>query len=257
MDYWITDRHIAADDCPEDYRTEALLALPDLERCFRPDEDCPQVSPAPVARKGAITFASFHAAYKLNDEVLELWGTLLNLVPQAELLIVSVPKGKAQARVLRILSAHGVAPERVRMYPRVSLQEFFALHSQADVNLDAFPFCGVTTTLQGLWMGVPTLTLQGARYSARVGASIMANLGLRAFIAHSAAEYVKKACELASDPLELVRLRSTMRPRMLASPILDERRFTRELEAVYLRCLGNSPLERSGLLGDGGWLKLY
>ena len=139
---------------------------------------------------------------------------------------------------------------------RVPLQDYLSLHGEIDLMLDPFPYNGVTTTLQSLWMGVPVLTLKGARYPARVGASILANAGLHAFIAHSETEYIEKACQLAAKPAHLERLRTTMRARMLASPLMDEPGFTRDFEALLLGVAKRKP-GGSAILADDGWLKLY
>jgi protein O-GlcNAc transferase len=260
MDHWITDRHIARGDCIQDYRTESFLALPDFERCFRPDPDAPAVQPAPCARNGVVTLGSFSAAYKLNDTVLSMWTELLHRAPQRRLLIVSIPQGKAQQRIARYFRTHGIVEERVRILPHVPLQEYLQLHGEVDLMLDPFPYNGVTTTLQSLWMGVPVLTMKGARYPTRVGASILANVGLHSLIAHDATEYVQKACNLAADAQHLDRLRSTMRARLAGSPIMDEPRFTRALEALYLDASAatrNAAASRSNVITDAGWLKLY
>jgi predicted O-linked N-acetylglucosamine transferase (SPINDLY family) len=256
MDYWVTDRYVAHGDCIQDYRTESFLALPNCDRCFRPDADSPDVQAAPFARTGNVTFGSFSAAYKLNDALLGVWTELLHLVPGSRLLIVSIPDGIAQQRILRYFRAHGIADDRVRIMSRVPLQDYLKLHGEIDVMLDPFPYNGVTTTLQSLWMGVPVLTMKGARYPARVGASILANVGLHSLIAHSETEYIEKACQLAADPARLDRLRSTMRTRMLASPLMDAETFTRDFEALLLGVATRKP-GGSAILADDGWLKLY
>jgi protein O-GlcNAc transferase len=260
MDYWITDRQIARGDCLQDYRTESFLTLPDFERCFRPDPDAPAVQPAPCGRDGTITFGSFSAVYKLNDDVLGVWTELLHRVPRSRLLMVSVPAGKAQLRIERYFRTHGIAEHRVRIVPHIPLQEYLKLHGEIDLMLDPFPYNGVTTTLQSLWMGVPVLTMKGARYPTRVGASILANAGLHSLIATNATEYVQKACELAQDSGRLDRLRATMRARLSGSPLLDEQRFTRALESLYLDASAatrSAAASASEMLADDGWLKLY
>jgi predicted O-linked N-acetylglucosamine transferase (SPINDLY family) len=45
--------------------------------------------------------------------------------------------------------------------------------------------------------------------------------------------YVRMAVELAGDLPRLADLRATLRPRMLASPLMDAPGFTRNVEAAY------------------------
>ena len=46
-------------------------------------------------------------------------------------------------------------------------------------------------------------------------------------------EYVEKAVALASDTKKLASIRETLRDKMEASPIMDQKGFARELEEAY------------------------
>ena len=233
MDYWITDGCIAAEDCPHDYRTERFIKLPHFEMCFRPDADAPAVAEPPCLRNGFITFGSFNARYKLNDQVLDCWAQILRALPTSRLMLVSIPEGTAGDSLIQALESREVHRDRVYLESRVSLRRFLELHGQVDLALDAFPYNGTTTTLQGLWMGVPIVALAGKRYCGRVGLSILRNLGLEELIADSPEEYARLATDLAQDSRRLQVLRASMRERMRRSPICDERGFTADLEAAY------------------------
>ena len=82
-------------------------------------------------------------------------------------------------------------------------------------------------------MGVPVVTLLGNRHAGRVGASLLTQVGLTDWIAHSAEEYLDIATMLARDPAKLIEIRQTLRPRLLASPLCDGRAFAHKLEVVY------------------------
>jgi predicted O-linked N-acetylglucosamine transferase (SPINDLY family) len=119
------------------------------------------------------------------------------------------------------------------MRPRVSHLEFLKAHHSVDIALDTFPFNGCTTTAHALWMGVPVITLAGTVHAARVGCSMLTNVGLRQLVAADDAEYVSIAVALARDLTQLERLRATLRERMEAAPNMDGARFTRFLENAY------------------------
>ena len=106
-------------------------------------------------------------------------------------------------------------------------------YNSIDIALDPFPYNGTTTTLDALWMGVPVITLEGASHVGRVGVSQMSNLGLQEMIAHNQNEYVDIAVSLANDLPRIAALRAGMRPRMLASPLMNVARFTSNLERAY------------------------
>jgi len=67
----------------------------------------------------------------------------------------------------------------------------------------------------------------------RGGVSILSNIGLPELVAHSEAEYVRIASELANDLPRLTNLRATLRQRMAESPLMDAPRFVRGIEDAY------------------------
>jgi predicted O-linked N-acetylglucosamine transferase (SPINDLY family) len=119
------------------------------------------------------------------------------------------------------------------LHDRCAHQGFLELHHQIDILLDPFPYNGGVTSLDGLWMGVPLVTLAGRLPVSRAGATILISLGLSELIAHSAAEYVEIASRLAADMSKLSELRAGMRARMRQSPLMDRTSFTRGLESLY------------------------
>jgi predicted O-linked N-acetylglucosamine transferase (SPINDLY family) len=108
-----------------------------------------------------------------------------------------------------------------------------ARYSDIDISLDTFPYNGVTTSCESLWMGVPFVTLAGRTPSSRMGVSIATNLGHPEWIAHSRDEYVDKAATLASDTQHLNQMRLALRQALTDSPLMDTRTFARTLEAAY------------------------
>jgi predicted O-linked N-acetylglucosamine transferase (SPINDLY family) len=107
------------------------------------------------------------------------------------------------------------------------------MYRQIDIGLDPFPYNGITTTCDALWMGVPVLTFPGERPASRAGLSILSNIGLTDLIANSADEYVQLAQRMCADPARLATLRRSLRGRMQASPMMDAARFARNMETAY------------------------
>jgi len=144
---------------------------------------------------------------------------------------------------------HGIAPGRLTFShyyaeeigasqstlqpPASSLQpDYYRRYLSVDIALDSFPYNGMTTTCDALWMGVPVVALRGASTIARASSSLLANLDLAELAAETPDDYVSIAVSLATDGDRLARLRSTLRERMLRSPLLDEEGFTRGFEAA-------------------------
>ena len=125
----------------------------------------------------------------------------------------------------------GVEPERLMLAAEVAGREnYLAVHAQVDVVLDTYPYPGITTTCEALWMGVPTVTLAGETMLGRIGASLLTCAGLKEWVAYSEEEYVELAVKHASDIEALGRLRAGLREQVRQTPLFDAKRFARQLE---------------------------
>jgi predicted O-linked N-acetylglucosamine transferase (SPINDLY family) len=233
MDYRITDALADPPGMTEHLHTEQLIRMPDIYMVFRPPDDSPAVNNLPAAQSGRLIFGSFNALSKLTPQVVQAWSRILSAVPGARLLLATLPAGRTRERVCGMFAAHGVESSRLELHGRLPLREFLALHHQADIALDPFPFGGTTTTCHSLWMGLPVVTLAGKSHVSRVGVSMLTNIGLTGMIARSVDDYVNIATGLAGDLGSLRALRDGLRDRMLSSPLTDAGRFTRHLEERF------------------------
>jgi len=231
MDYRITDAVIDPPATAERYYSERLVHLPGAMWCFTP----PAQAPAPGAARldgAGVTFAVFNNFSKVTPAALEAWAEILARAPGARLLFVGVPPGQTQARARAPFARRGVAPERLTLHGRLSYAEYLALHQQADIALDTFPYTGGATTCDALWMGVPVLTLAGDAVPARSGCSLLTALGLVDWIAQTPEDYVARALRLAAAREPLAALQGSLRARMAASALCDAPRFMRGFEAA-------------------------
>ena len=203
--------------------------------CYEPG-DAPEVHARPPAlHSGRVTFASLNPLAKLSDDVLALWLEVLAAVPGSRLLLRTGEGRAAEERIHAALAGRGLSPERVILRGRTSTRlEYLKLYWDVDLALDPFPYNGVTTTCDALWMGVPVLTLAGSMSLSRCGVRFLSNVGLSELITSSPEEYLRVATELAKDLDRLGSLRRGLRERMSCSPLMDSARFTRNLEAAYL-----------------------
>lgn len=232
MDYRLADRHA----CPagtDRYHTERVVRLPDSQWCYAPMPDSPEVGPLPAQPSASITFGSFANLPKVTPEVIALWSRVLQAVPRSRMVVVGRGMGQASGRFAERFTRCGVGAGRVEFHEFMPMKQYLAFHNRIDINLDTFPFTGGTTSLHSLWMGVPVVTLAGRHVPSRGGASILGVLGMQELIAGSPEEYVTIAASLARDLPRLAHLRRGLRARLEASPLCDDIRFTRNLEAAY------------------------
>jgi protein O-GlcNAc transferase len=235
MDLRITDGIADPVGMTEAFHSERLARVEGGFLCYGPGE-APPLSPPPCASSGTVTFGSFNSLIKVNDAVLDAWATLLHLVPNGRLLLKAraFSEEKVRLRLWRKLEARGIPQERVELVPPIDvIADHLAAYARIDIALDTFPYNGTTTTCEALWMGVPVVTFAGRSHASRVGASILARVGLDQLVAPTLEESLRIAATLAGDPALLSGLRMTMRDRMLASPLMDGARLARQVEAIY------------------------
>jgi protein O-GlcNAc transferase len=232
MDYRISDRHLDPPELGPGPYTERTLTLPDSFWCFDPVLPTPDVAPLPAERHGFVTFGCLNNFCKVNDDVLILWAELLHRLPEARLRLL-VPAEEARARVRHVLAVRGIRAERLTFEPVKRRAEYLATYAEIDIGLDTFPYNGHTTSLDAFYMGVPVVTLVGRTVAGRAGRCLASNLDLPELVASTPADYIEKALALAGDRDRLRTLRSALRARMAASPLMDAPRFTRNLEALY------------------------
>jgi predicted O-linked N-acetylglucosamine transferase (SPINDLY family) len=132
--------------------------------------------------------------------------------------------------------AWGVDPARIELRGSSPWASMMREYSQLDAVLDSFPYNGGVTTLEALWMGRPVLTIRGDSMISRQSAAILECIGRREWIAGDRGEFVENAVRLASMPQKLAEACGVLRTEMAASPVVDVRGFTRELESAYRRC---------------------
>jgi protein O-GlcNAc transferase len=234
IDYRFTD--VIADPIGEadSFNSETLFRLPNGFHCYRGNESALLNLELPHKNRGHITFGSFNNMSKLTPEVIKVWSKILNAVPQSQLLLKTSQVTNNLSHYAQLFKQEGISEHRIEYYGYLpSDHEHLELYGAIDIGLDPFPYNGVTTTCEALWMGVPVITLAGDRHAGRVGASILTNVGLTDFIAQDIDGYIQLAAEMAANPNYLQEIRRGLRKRMLDSPLCDGSSFANDIEKAY------------------------
>ncbi len=233
MDYLIADPWTLP-ETEAIHFTEKIWRLPETYLCFTPPDADVQVAPLPALANGYITFGCFNNLTKVNDAVVALWARVLVSVPNSRLFLKTKQLNEAAVRqsVAEQFAVYGIGVERLILKGLVPRAEYLAPYHRVDIALDPFPYPGITTSVEGLWMGVPLLTLAGDSFLSRQGIGLLMNAGLPEWIAADADDYVARAVSHAGDLQGLAALRNGLRQQVLASPIFDAPRFVRHFEAA-------------------------
>lgn len=235
IDYRITDAQVDPDGY-EAWQVERPLRLPGCYVCYGPPADAPEVGPLPALGQGCITFGSFNNLAKFSRATLALWARILQAVPGSRLLLKSKALADAwiRDRLIARFAELGIGAERLELIGRQAERaSHLELYNRIDIGLDTYPYNGVTTTCEALWMGVPVLSLTGLTQASRQGLTLLKAVGLEGLSCADEDSLVAKARQLSGDPSGLAALRAGLRERMAASPLVDGPNFTRHLEHAY------------------------
>lgn len=220
MDGFIGDRWLLPPEAQAAF-VEPLVRLPHSFTVMAPPEEAPDVAPLGLQP----WFGSFNGLHKLSDAVLALWSRVLGAVPGSRLLI-KAPGLQHAAERAALLTRWPGDVSRLTLEGPGTLAEYLQAFSRVDFLLDPSPYNGGMTTLDGLWMGVPVLTLPGAAPISRQGLSFLQTLGLAGdWVALDEDDFVSRAVQRMHDREGLAALRAGLRERLLDSPLCDGDRF--------------------------------
>ena len=234
IDYVLADPHVVPPNEASQY-VEQIWRLPDCYLCFTlPDVRVP-VAPLPALSNGYVTFGCFNNHKKLNDGVIASWSRLLHAVPDARLMLKNHQLSEPVIRdeTIARFATHGVAANRLVLEGPSSREGYFDAYRHVDIALDPFPYPGGTTSVEGLWMGVPVLARRGDRFLAHLGEMVVRTVGLDEWIAVDDEDYLARAIAFARDLPALDRLRSGLRERVERSPLADAERFAGHLATAF------------------------
>jgi predicted O-linked N-acetylglucosamine transferase (SPINDLY family) len=234
---------IVADDICVPAGEEAACAerVVRLPRCYQPNDRQRRIAEALPTRAEAglpdsgLVFACFNNTYKIAPAMFAAWMRILRAVDGSVLWLLQ-DNAAAERHLGDAAEAAGVARDRLRFAPRTRLDEHLARHALADLFLDTLPYNAHTTASDALWAGLPVLSCRGTTFPGRVGASLLAAVGLAdELLVDDLAAYEARAIELARDRAALARLREALVARRADAPLWDTPGYARALEEAFER----------------------
>ena len=233
IDYLIADKNVILPD-EEKYYSEKIIKLPDIWNAHSGfDFETKYIEP-PSIKNEHFTFGSFNNFRKISYEVIDTWSKILQQVPNSKLILKSSTHFNSQ-KLLNRFKNHGVLSQ-VHILNRFDfeIKEHLDLYKSIDLALDTFPYNGVTTTFESLWMNVPVLVLKGFNFNSRCGESIIQNSKLDYLISSDTDDYIKKAVFLAQDKDKLKNIKKELSEKISSSTLFDNKKFTKNFEQSML-----------------------
>ena len=189
------------------------------------------ISSPPYLKNKYFTFGSFNNFNKISDKTIMVWSKILKKTG-AKLILKSSSQSKIEIEksIFNKFSKDLIKNNQIEILEgQRDKMEHMKMYSKIDLCLDTFPYNGVTTSFEAIWMGLPVLCLSGNNFVSRCGESINKNLGLSEFIAKDTNEYIKKAIYFSKKPNFLIELRKNLRIKAKNSGIFQSKRFAKEL----------------------------
>ena len=236
MDYLIADPNLIKKNEVKFY-SEKILFLPNIWNCHSGFSILRKENPAPLINNNHITFGSFNNTNKISDEVVSVWSNILKSTNNSRLIIKS--SHIYSDKILKEkFEKNKVSNQIIFLDKKNSFKEHIDEYKKIDLVLDTFPYNGVTTSFEAIWMGVPILTLKGFNPNSRAGESINKNLNMNYLIAENKNDYVLKAIELSKNFEKVIEIRKNIFDKALESNLFNDKKFSKEfyesLEKIYL-----------------------
>ena len=224
MDYIISDQNLIYEN-EKDLYAEQVLYLPEIWNTHCGFDFEREENPPPMIKNNFITFGSFNNPSKINENVIACWAKILKNIENSKL-IIKCPSDKQQLiRIKKSLKDKSILDSVIFHTSFDDKKDHLNLYKKVDIALDTFPYNGVTTSFEAIWMGVPVLTMAGYNFNSRCGESINKNLGLEQLIAKDENEYVSKAVDLSKGKEKYISLRKFIFKNALKSPLFNKKKF--------------------------------
>ncbi|MBM3568364.1 MAG: tetratricopeptide repeat protein [Alphaproteobacteria bacterium] len=246
VDYFFADPHSLPYELHRFY-AEKVVMLP-VAIPYSLPSGMPAIEPLPSLAGAPFTFGCLNRLAKVTDPCLGLWARVLTAAPEARLLMKDRAFHSAQVRlrVLDSFAALGIDRERIELLGPTPRIDHVKTYHRVDLALDPIPAGGGMTMIEGLWMGVPSLSLIGQHITGRLPSSLLVTAELGEFVFKTADDYVAAAVRWTGERARLAEIRAGMRERLKRAPYLDHIVYTRRVERAYRAmwrrwCAGLSP----------------
>ena len=220
MDYIISDPNLIHKD-EERFYSEKVIYLPNIWNTHCGFDFERKENPPPFINNKYFTFGSFNNFDKINPEVVSTWSKILKKVNNSKLLLKTSSKRLATKRLEELFKKEDVL-ESVKFIDRAEkFNDHLDNYNLIDIALDTFPYNGVTTSFEAIWMGVPVLTMSGYNFNSRCGESINKNLNMEQLIAKDEDDYIQKIVNLTNNTDEYINLRKSVFLDAIKSPLFN------------------------------------
>ena len=226
MDFIISDPNLIRPG-EEKFYSEKVIYLPKIwnSHCgfnFERNEN-----PPPFLKNKYFTFGSFNNFAKINSDVVSVWSNILKKINNSKLILKTSSKKHASERIKELFNNSGVLNSIKFIEREKEFKNHLDQYKQIDIALDTFPYNGVTTSFEAIWMGVPVITMAGYNFNSRCGESINKNLNMEQLIAKDDEDYIRKVVNLTNNHDDYINLRKSIFLNATKSPLFNSQDYSK------------------------------
>lgn len=234
IDYLFADRNLIYENEYE-YYSEKIINLPNIWNVHSGFNYNRQFNELPSLNNNKFTFGSFNNFMKISDETIEVWSKILKKIDNSNLILKSSNFCNEDI-IIDKFKSHGV-DNKIIIYNKIDFlkhEDHLNVYKEIDLCLDTFPYNGVTTTFEALWMNIPVLVLNGDNFVSRCGKSIISNTEHNFLIANNFQDYISKAVFLSQNLDKLENIRKDLYNNILSSSLFDTKKFSKNFNETLL-----------------------
>ena len=240
IDYMIADHNVITKD-EEKFYPEKILKMTDIWNAHCGYDLERKQYQSPCEKNDFFTFGSLNNFHKISDEVLEAWCKILQKCKNSKLILKSSSFDYNIEQLNNKFQKFGVENKinflDVRKYPYK--KDHMNVYKSIDLALDTFPYNGVTTTFEALWMGVPVLVLKGFNFNSKCGFSIIKNSNYTNLITDNIDRYVEKAIYFYENREEFIKFKQDLFNNILKTPLFNTKKFSKNFSNLLLNLKKN------------------
>ena len=239
IDYIMIDKNLVIKD-EEKFYLEKVIRLPKVWNSHAGFNIKRKYNKLPSEKNEIFTLGSFNNFRKISVETVDTWSSILQSVSNSRLILKSSTFCDTNF-LLDKFKKNGVE-NKVKILDKVNFhkkKDHLELYNKVDLALDTFPYNGVTTTFEALWMNVPVMVLKGYNFNSRCGESIIKNTKIDYLIASNTKEYIQKVIFLSQNRKKLNEMRKELYDEVLSTPLFDTKSFAKDFGDCLLKVLNN------------------
>ena len=222
-DYLIADKNLILENEKNLYK-EKIIYLDNIWNSHSGLNIERKYNKLPSQNNKYFIFGSFNNYLKISDDTIFVWSEILKKIKNSKLILKS-SLSYSEVHFKKLFEEEGVLNRVIFKNRSPNFEEHINLYKDVDLCLDTFPYTGVTTTCEALWMNVPVISMEGYNFNSRCGESILINSNLKHLVAKNKNDYISMAISFSKDLVKLEKMRRLIFNEILKTNTFNTKKF--------------------------------